>query len=132
MKALSKRAQKTFEKLIAGLEKSGDHRKIDNTNGAFMAVHVDRLAVTPFGPCFSVEHNFTQRGDLMSDPRMDFLKGSDGRVYPLSFQKDSTGTYQRPVTILEDGRVSVAARQQRDITTFAGQWMQNIKQQQGL
>lgn len=129
MKALSKRAQKTFEKLIAGLE---GYRKIDNTNGAFMAVHVERLSNTPLGPRYSVAHYFTQNIYLMADPDMEFVKAEDGRVYPLSFQQDSTGTCQRPVTILERGGLMLAAAQQRDITTFAGQWMQNIKQQQGL
>jgi hypothetical protein len=42
MKFLSKRAEKIFRELIAGLKEPGDHRKIDNTARTFIELHRTR------------------------------------------------------------------------------------------
>ena len=130
MKALSRGAEKVFFKVVDGLEESGSARKIDNTDGAFMAVNVDRLQKTDRGVYFAVAHNYLQNGDVMADPDMTFMvSAADGRVYPMTFQQDNLGIFNRGA-YEENGRLMVAPRIQRDITKFANTWMRNIKEQQ--
>ena len=131
MKPINKAAQKTFDKLTAGLDVFGS-RKIENSK-TFMAVSVEHLQDTDLGPIFSISHYYEQNGDLMADPDMTFLQSStDGRVYPLSFRQDGgIPINQESVTLTEDGTsFTYRPRMQRDHATFAGQWMANIKQQQ--
>lgn len=129
MRHLSKAARKTFERLTDGLAEPGDHRKIDNTNGAFMAVCVDVIDRTPLGPVVSVAHYFEQNGDLCCDPDMTFLVAPAG-VFPLTFQQAIPPVYTQAAVIEADGRIKRAVRSQRDITSFANVWMNNIQQQQ--
>lgn len=131
MKPINKAAQKTFEKLTAGLA-NYESRKIKN-NDAFMAVSVQHLQDTAIGQIFSVSHYYTQNGDLMADPDMTFLKSNvDDRVYPMSFRQDGGFPInQQSVILNEDGTsYTFRPRTQRDHATFAGQWMKNIKNQQ--
>ena len=130
MKAINKTAQKTFDKLIADLP-MGQARKVENNN-AFMAVHVEYLQRVPLGHVFSVSHYFKQNGDMMADPDMTFLKATlDSRIYPLTFQQDSLGIYREGATLITGGTsFRVRPRMQRDLATFASQWMRNIKDQQ--
>lgn len=131
MKPINKQAQKTFDKLTADLA-PGESRKVANSE-SFMAVSVDCLQRVPLGDVFSVSHYYEQNGDLMADPDMTFLKATlDGRVYPLTFRQDGGIPFNQEAATLVDGGTSFRfrPRMQRDIATFAGQWMANIKQQQ--
>lgn len=131
MKPINKQAQKIFDRLTAGLGVFAS-RKIENSE-SFMPVSVQHLQDTDLGPIFSISHYYEQNGDLMADPDMTFLQSSaDGRVYPLSFRQDGgLPINQESVTLNEDGTsFTYRPRMQRDHATFAGQWMENIKQQQ--
>jgi hypothetical protein len=127
MKHLSKSAKLTFGALTRGL-KVGEGRKVDKAGGSFMAVHVDRLS----SDTYALAHRYTQCGDSMADPDMEFWVGSDGEVYPCSFQQDSIGLYQRAIEFDALGKPDGVRRKlQRDLATFANTWMRNIKSQQG-
>lgn len=128
MKKLNKTASKILDTLTTGLA-MGDARKIDNAAGAFMAVHVDRIGER----LYSVAHYFRQNGDMMADPDVVFLHGDDGGWYPIEITMHATGYYQRAATLDATGRnvATVRPRAQRDLATFCGTWMRNIKAQQG-
>jgi hypothetical protein len=132
MKKLTQKAAQVFLKLIEGLNEPGDSKKIDNTNGAFMPVHVELLRKTtqPVGFVFSVAHYYESNGDLVCDPDMTFLFLSAGTIIPMTFEQGGL-IYQEAAT-LEDGKLLVKESQQRDITSFANDWMKNIKEQQRL
>ena len=137
MKPLSKKAEAIFNKLTEGLTKVGDHKKIDNANGSFMAVCVEIIDETKAGKIVSVAHYFEQNGDLMRDPDCTFLI-SDGTftgeagVFPISFRQDNMGIDQEAATVQEDGHILMHPNMQRDISTFCCQWMKNIQEQQDL
>lgn len=132
MKKLTQKAAQVFLKLIENLNEPGDSKKIDNSNGAFMAVHVEMLRKIeePFGYVYSVAHYYESNGDLVCDPDMTFLFLSAGTIIPLTFEQGGM-MYQEAAT-LEDGKLLVKESQQKDITNFANHWLSNIKEQQGL
>jgi len=130
MKGLNAKAKAVFDKLIEGLDSDNPYRKLDNTNGVFMPVSVDYLFETEHGTVYAIAHNYTQNGDLMADPDMQFLVRDDG-VYPMTFQQDNLGVFNVGLTI-RDGKLLIAPELQRDMTEFANLWMSNIKDQQEL
>ena len=82
MKCLNKRAEAIFRKLIEGLVKPGDHRKVDNTNGSFMAgEYRNDGRVSHETMRVSLAHYHLQSGDVMGDPDVEFLVGADGQYF---------------------------------------------------
>lgn len=131
MKALSKQATGIFKKLTDGLKKPGDSKKIDNAQGLFMAVHVDFLWESKQGRIYSLSHYYEQNGDLMRDPDMEFLDTGEA-ILPMTYRQDGLGIHQTALLIGEDEQLRVNIKLQKQITTFANQWMKNIKDQQEL
>lgn len=124
MKAINQKAQKVLELLISKMEDG--YVKVDNSQGSFMPVVVEDIG----GGLISVAHYKEINGDLIPDPEMIFWKGVDGRWYP-TYLKDFFG--EQPSLFFEDGKPSrIRTYLQHDQATFAGQWMLNIKVQQGL
>ena len=132
MKAIKPRAKKVMDALTANWDSVGNGRKIDNTNGTFMPVHIERLNKCKLGQIFSVAHYFEQNGDLMRDPDMGFIKGGDGEYYPISFWQDSPLIRDEVATWKDGEIVAYREKQQASLVTFANTWMRNIKEQQGL
>ena len=132
MKAINKTAQKIFDKLVALIPKGETVVKVD-TDGTFMAVHVEKLYRSHLGDVYSVAHYFNQMGDMCCDPDMTFVVGYDGRAYPLSFEMQGGfgARYEASVKLTEDSW-QIAPRLQAQHAVFAGQWFKNIKSQQGL
>ena len=133
MKAISQRAKKVMDVLTEGVDiEASDSKKIDNTKGTFMTVHVECVGNSNLGVIYSVAHYYTQNGDLMRDPDMEFIKGGDGEYYPISFWQDAPTIRDEPVT-WKDGDISgYNEKRQAGLVTFANTWMKNIKEQQGL
>jgi len=131
MKSLSKPASAVMDQLTHGL-RLGDHTKIDNTGGTFMAVSVENIGRTDQGALFSVAHYYEQNGDLMRDPEMVFLK-RNGKYYPVTFQQDgSLGFYQEAIEIRGGKVIGYYPPVLQEQVSFAQMWMKNIKEQQGL
>ena len=131
MKCLNEQAEAIFRKLTEGLVKVGDHRKVDNAPGSFMAVSVEIIGRSGLGPLISVAHYYEQNGDLMRDPDVVFLIGADRHVYPISFRQDNLGIYLESAYV-EDGVWKVRVKMQADLCSFCNQWMRNIDDQQQL
>jgi hypothetical protein len=133
MKHLNATATKIALKLYELLANT-DHTKVDNANGSFMAVCLEkRQHIKNYGQVFSVAHYYTQEGDLMSDPYMEFVKADlDGQIYPILFEQHGViPVYNEVLAYNEDGTVKgFKPRMQKDLVTFANMWMQNINYQQ--
>lgn len=133
MKSISKQAQKVMDTLTEQIDKIGASNKIDNTKGTFMPVYVEFISKCKLGQIYSVTHYYEQNGDLMRDPDMEFIKGGDGKYYPISFWQDSPLVRDEPLTWGRDGEmISYNEKRQAALVTFANTWMKNIKGQQGL
>ncbi|NQE54636.1 hypothetical protein C5S29_13690 [ANME-1 cluster archaeon GoMg3.2] len=128
---LSPQAETVMDTLTEGMSVS-DHRKIDNTEGTFMALHVECIGECNLGHIFSLAHYYEQHGDLMRDPEMLFIKAEDGGYYPVEIWQDAVNSHSVGV-LIEDGKaVSIDETEQADMTMFAEVWLKNIWEQQGL
>ena len=135
MRCLTKRAERIFRQLVAGLTDAGEARRIDNAGAGYMAVSIDVLSVDRhtvagrewYEMIVAVAHNYVQEGDVMADPDVEFLVTPAG-VAPLSFQQDP-GIYRRWAW-KDKGGWRYNKRGQADLAVFCSQWMQNIKDQQ--
>ncbi len=105
--------------------------KIDYCDSVFMPVYFELYRTTYLGAIYSIAHYGTQEGDLMSDPRMEFLKLKDGNFVPTLFENHYAGCFQESV-IIEANTIKCNGYWQRDQTKFANMWLKNIKEQQGL
>lgn len=133
MKAISHRAKKVMDLLTYYISGANDSKKVDNTKGTFMPVHVEHVVTCKLGAIYSVAHYYKQNGDCMRDPDMEFLKGADGEYYPISFWQDAPPVRDEPVEWGADGEiVGYNAQKQAVLVPFANTWMRNIKEQQGL
>jgi len=132
MKPLTKYACSVLDLLTEGLDKLGDHKKIDNSE-AFMAVYIEYIEKTNWGPLFSIAHYYEQNGDLMRDPEMIFLRARDRKYYPTYFRQDGSLGFEQNSVIIESGTVKgFLPSIQDEHRAFANQWMQNIMDQQEL
>ena len=128
---LSPQATEVMDTLTAGMSVS-DHRKIDNAEGTFMALHVECIGECNLGPIFSLAHYYEQYGDLMRDPEMLFIQAEDGGYYPVEIWQDAVNSHSVGV-LIEDGlAVSIDEMEQADMTMFVEVWLKNIWEQQGL
>lgn len=126
MRTISKTAAKTLEALTANLA-VGEGRKIDNSEGSFMAVYVNRLSERTF----SVSHYYEQNGDLCPDPDMVFVKvPHTGAWLPISITQ-WCGHRVALELDANDGITGFRPRALADMVSFTGTWMDNIKRQQG-
>ena len=123
-----------MDKLTLDLKEPGDHSKIDNTNGGFMAVVVEHIGTAKWQgrdiDSFSVAHYYQQNGDAMR--KMTFFR-INSYYFPAYFLQDNLGVEQESIgRDYETGRWWVRNKMQRHHTSFANTWMNNIKQQQGI
>ena len=91
LKPASKSAAKVLDTLVAGLVEPGQSKKIDNTGGAFMPVHVECISETAHGVMYSVAHYYEAQGDLVADPEMELLRDETGAWFPVSISMASRG-----------------------------------------
>ena len=125
MKPLAKASGDVLDAVTAGLE-VGAARTIDNSNGSYMALHVDRLTESTF----SLAHYYGQTGDLVCDPDGVFLKTAAGWL-PITLQL-CTGHYTVAVELDgNDKPTGWRPKQYRELSSFAAMWLRNVRDQQG-
>ncbi len=134
MKHLNVAGKKVMDILTDGINDYDQARKIQyNPCKSIMAVHVEMISKNSQGAVFSVAHYYEQEGDLMRDPDMTFLRGADGNYYPLTYRQDGLGIDQDAIVWDENGDIKgFKEKMQADMTSFANDWMENIKDQQKL
>jgi len=136
MRTINKRAAVVFNSMIKRLDQKSSI-KIDNSRGAFMPVHLEKietdvnLAGRPVD-IYSLSHYYEQNGDLIPDPDMTFAvsKVDSAYIWPLTIQNQFG--YKRGIYRAENGAWKINASEQADQAVFAGMWLKNIKQQQDL
>jgi uncharacterized protein YqiB (DUF1249 family) len=97
-------------------------------SGNYMDLNIDHLSHKDDDRSIviSLAHNFIQNGDVMADPDMEIkIIPSMKMVEALTFQQDSTGTYQQ--VYLEDGRFYPTLK--KDLNDFLNSWLKNLIQQ---
>lgn len=134
MQHINQKAGLVFDKLTQGMDKVGDHRKIEN--GAFMPLSIEVIDTQGCngGLRISICHYGEQNGDLMRDPEICFIKvpgiNNKGIYAPYYFRNDYLNIEQTPVEFDDNGAVvRVQHFLQKDIAIFAGQWAANLKEQ---
>ena len=129
MRRLPKSSVLILEKLL-----SLGRTKIDNSMGAFMPVHIEKIAKIGAGTIYSLAHYYLQNGDLMADPEVEILHSIDGNYYPFSYRQDGLGIHKYTVNFDDEtGDVKgFYPRLQRDQAFFTADWLKNIKEQQEL
>ena len=136
MRSLNKASQKIMDKLTTGVDAGCPHRRIDNTNKAFMPVVIEVIGKAQLdeaiGTLYSIAHYYKQNGDAMRDPEMVFYKAPDGKYYPVMFQQDNLCIYQESVEWEGEKIVAYDRSVQKDHVFFANLWMKNIKEQQEI
>lgn len=131
-KHLNEKATKIMDCLTEGLTEDSSHKKIGEPNSAFMQVSIEFLCNLEVGELYTVAHYYEQNGDLMSDPRMEFIK-NNGKYFPSYFRQDGfPGADEESIYPDETGKMKVLPSTQNKHTVFANQWMLNIKNQQKL
>ena len=128
---LSPQATAVMNTLTAGMSVS-DHKKIDNAEGTFMALHVECIGECNLGRIFSLAHYYEQHGDLMRDPEMLFIQAEDGGYYPVEIWQDAVNSHGVGILVDDGMAVSIDETEQADMTMFAEVWLKNIRVQQGL
>ena len=128
---LSPQAETVMDTLTEGMTVS-DHKKLDNAEGTFMALHVECIGECNLGHIFSLAHYYEQHGDLMRDPEMLFIQAEDGGYYPVEIWQDAVNSHSVGVLIDDGMAVSIDETEQADLTVFAEVWLKNIRQQQQL
>lgn len=127
MKTLDKKATEILRALLA-LQTS----VIDNTDGAYMPVHIELINRTENYHHFSLAHYGQQNGDAMRDPEMLFALHKESQQFiPYYYRNDYCGIEQYSVRWTNEG-VLLNRRLQADHTVFANQWLRNIAAQQHI
>ena len=123
-------SKKILDTITAGLTHPADEgkssRKIDRAPGAYMAVYVERIG----DDRYSVAHYFTQNGDRVADPDIEFER-ENGEWYPAAAQM-AVGTYHRAFEHEDDGRILYRPKTYRSIAQLANVLLRNIKAQQDI
>lgn len=126
------------------LDTEEGHATIDNSDGAYMPVHVEILDTyqgNGFARHFiSVAHYGEVNGDLLADPDMTFIlhlpdeeNAAGAFAIPVEFQNDYAGVYQKATK--HDATympTAVRAALVHDLVDFCDLWFNNIRQQQEI
>jgi hypothetical protein len=128
---LSPQATAVMDTLTEGMSVS-DHKKIDNAEGTFMALHVECIGECNLGPIFSLSYYYTQHDNPMRGTEMLFIQAEDGGYYPAEIWQDAVNSHDVGVLIEDGMAVSIDETEQADLTVFAEVWLKNIRVQQGL
>ena len=127
MKTLDRKAAEILRGLLA-LQTA----KIDNTDGAYMPVHIELIDRTDKYHHFSLAHYGEQNGDMMRDPEMLFALHKETQQFiPYYYRNDYMGVEQYSIKWTAEG-VLLNRRLQAEHTTFANQWLRNIAAQQHI
>lgn len=132
MRTINKRATEVMDRITGGLNIENVAMNIDNTDGTF--IHVEWINKVPDGELYTVAHYYKQNGDLMCEVSVTFLKATlNGHYYPIGYRLDDM-CIARDVVIFDKGGniTGCYTKEQREVVIFAGEWMADIKAQQGV
>jgi len=137
MKTLKKSSTSIFLKIIAKLAEN-THLKIDanGPDSGIMPLIVEKLGqpvqiLSTDYQIYSLAHYYTQCGDLIADPDMTFAVNINNPdiIYPLTIQNPM---FYSEGLFMQNGKWLLNKPIQADMTSFANQWLKNLKWQQNL
>lgn len=137
MKHLNQASTRTLIALLKAIPEGKTHTRINNTEGAFMAVSVEVLRQNQpqDRKLVSVAHRHEVNGELVADPDVEFLVcdlgGLGVRAYPTAINH---GQGAQEVAILDNALnpTGIRRRAQADVAAFSNIWMTNIRAQQKI
>jgi hypothetical protein len=107
--------------------------KIDKLDGEFMPVFISTTYEDDSFKIFAVGHYYSENGDIMADPEMQFLFDvGTGSYFPVYYRQDCIDIEQNSARIDEGHIIGVDRILQSQHTEFANQWLTNIRLQQNL
>lgn len=126
---MNEKAFQQIEKMVGGFDNlSTDGARMKLKSGGFMDLSVERLRTVKGGFIIAMAHYFEQNGDLVADPDMEiYISETFKAAYAMPIQH-STGHYSVKMKF-QDGQFLKAPRVQKDIQSFLGQWLRNLKAQ---
>lgn len=132
MRTINKRATEVMDRLTDGLNIENVVTKIDNADGTF--IHVEWINKVPDGESYTVAHYYKQNGNFMCDVSVTFMKAIlDGHYYPIDYRLDDMGIVRDVVVFDKGGNVKgCCIKEQREVAIFAGEWILDIVEQQGI
>lgn len=128
IKPVSASAKKVIQQLEAMM--IAGYAKIDNANGIFMPVVVERVGENQI----SIAHYYEQNDDLMADPEIVFLKKeySYGIEYYPIYERMSGLGLDVELVIFANGKPKMISNLQKQATSFCTTWMRTIAMQQSI
>lgn len=129
IKPVSASAKKVLQKLESMMVDG--YVKIDNTNGVYTPVSVEKIGTDKI----SVAHYHEQNGDLITNPEVVFLKKeySYGTEYYPVYEKSDVVGFSRDLVLFNVyGGVSGSSPLQAQTAGFCTKWLANIKAQQKI
>ena len=132
MKYICKTSTKIMNKMINMMVNG--YLKIDNAKDSFMPVVLEEISDNGNYKIISMAHYYEQNGDLLVDPEMMFIYYISQNVFvPYYFKQDGILSMEQDSIKFKDVEInSICPKMQADHTTFANQWIRNIKYQQNL
>lgn len=136
MKKLSVEATQIFI-TIYNLLDGKEHLIINNAEGIFMALHVEKVGTAKMGEVvlekISFAHYYKQNGDFCADPEMIFLFNVNLElVIPCYFLQ--ANVLEEESVVFDENGVVTKWREEMQVgeVEFAECWLKNIKEQQDL
>lgn len=137
MKVLNKKSDKIFRDILSLIPENEYHIKLGEDGNAIMPLCVENIGEVLMGELagkvYSFTHYFQSEGDSCCDPEMTFAV-FDHCIIPMSFEMQGTVLARYEVSVKqENGKFTgYFPKLQKDHTTFANQWMQNLKMQHDI
>lgn len=101
---------------------SGECRYQKYEAGGFMPLHIQTD-----GNTLTLAHTYEQNGDLMYDPRIDFVIDRENeKITPVSYEQSSLGKYEEFDLSAEPTKET--SSRINDIMEFMDTWLNNIEQ----
>ena len=131
MKQLNEKSTDTLNQMVGMMD--GWCVKIDHYCGEYMPVFISTTYEDDRSTIFTVGHYYSEEGDIIADPEMQFLKDKGtGSYFPFYYRQDSLEIENYSVKI-DDGLITnVNKSLQSEHSEFANQWLKNIKMQLDL
>lgn len=124
-----------MKKIMNMVNGEQEYTKIDNTNGTYMPLVVEKVRETEDYFIFSMAHYYEQNGDLMRDPEMTVLYHKQlNMFFPESFQQDGLfSKYQQVFQYDEQGKITgKRPKLANELCSFMKMWAKNIQAQQRI
>ena len=121
---LPSRTEVIVRRLLEGVEKVGDYRRIGEHGHTFEPISIEMIGPT----VISVAQSYIEQGDIMWDPMVELFLGEDG-ISPLTFEMSMPPTYQRAAEVRNGQLLILNDLWYRNLVVFLVEWFGNLEHQ---